>query len=162
MWVGFLQWLEATGPAEAISESDWLFPCIEVVHVLAITLVVGSISMVDLRLLNLNLRDRPADEVIAEVLPFTWVGFGVAVLTGSLLFASAATKYWGTALFRLKLVMLALAGINMLAFHASATYRRLPAWSASPHTPRAAKIAGAASLVLWIGVVACGRWVGFK
>jgi hypothetical protein len=147
----FLAWLEATAPAVAISESTWLFPGIEVVHVLAITLVVGSISMVDLRLLNLTVRDKPAADLIEEVLPWTWVSFGVAVLTGAMLFSSAATKYWGTVPFRVK----------MLSFHASSTYRRISDWGRSRETPRAAKIAGGTSLALWIGVIACGRWIGF-
>jgi hypothetical protein len=158
---GFLKWLEATGPAAAISESSWLFPGIETVHVLAITLVVGSIGMVDLRLLNLTLRERPAGELIKEILPLTWAAFGAAVLTGASLFSSAATKYWGTAPFRVKMVILVLAGINMLAFHASPTYRRLDDWGRSEGTPRGAKVAGGISLLLWVGVVASGRWIGF-
>jgi hypothetical protein len=158
---GFLTWLEATGPATSISESSWLFPLIEVVHVLAITLVVGSIGMVDLRLLNLTLRERPSGELLEEVLPLTWASFGVAVLTGASLFSSAATKYWGTVPFRVKMLILALAGINMLAFHASTTYRRLNDWGRSDETPRGAKVAGGISLLLWIGVVASGRWIGF-
>ena len=161
MFHSFLAWLEATSPAVAISESTWLFPAIEVVHVLAITLVVGSISMVDLRLLNLTVRDKPAGELIEEVLPWTWVSFGVAVLTGAMLFSSAATKYWGTVPFRVKMLILTLAGINMLSFHASSTYRRISDWGRSRETPRAAKIAGGTSLALWIGVIACGRWIGF-
>jgi hypothetical protein len=158
---GFLTWLEATAPAAAISESLWLFPGIEVIHVLAITLVVGSIGMVDLRLLNVTLRERPADELIAEILPLTWACFGVAVLTGASLFSSAATKYWGTAPFRVKMLILVLAGINMAAFHASPTYRRLNDWGRGSNTPLAAKFAGGLSLILWIGVVASGRWIGF-
>jgi hypothetical protein len=154
-------WLEATRPAVAISGSSWLFPGIESVHVLAITLVVGSITMVDLRLLNINLRERPIGELIEEVLPWTWASFAVAVLSGGLLFSSAATKYWGTLPFRIKMSILALAGINMLSFHASSTYRRLREWDRSLETPRVAKFAGGASLLLWIGVVASGRWIGF-
>jgi hypothetical protein len=157
----FLAWLEATRAATAISESSWLFPGIEVIHVLAITLVVGSITIVDLRLLSLSWREKPAGEVIEEVLPWTWVSFGVAVLSGSLLFSSAATKYWGTLPFRIKMALLTLAGINMLSFHASPVYRRLNDWGRRGETPRAAKLAGAISLVLWIGVVASGRWIGF-
>jgi hypothetical protein len=157
----FLAWLEATAPAAAISESSWLFPGIEVVHVLAITLVVGSITMVDLRLLNLTVRDKPAGELIEEVLPWTWVSFGIAVLSGALLFSSSATKYWGTVPFRVKMLILTLAGLNMLAFHASPTYRRVGDWGRSRETPRVAKIAGGTSLVLWMGVIACGRWIGF-
>jgi hypothetical protein len=156
----FLHWLESTAPAVAISESSWLFPGIESVHVLAITLVVGSITMVDLRLLNINLRDRPVGELIAEVLPWTWASFAVAVCSGALLFSSNATHYWGTVPFRAKMLLLGLAGLNMVAFHAT-TFRSVEVWGRQPQPPRAAKVSGGLSLALWIGVVSLGRWIGF-
>jgi hypothetical protein len=156
----FLLWLESTPPALAISESSWLFPGIESVHVLAITLVVGSITMVDLRLLGIYQRDRPADELIAEVLPWTWASFAVAVCSGALLFASNASHYWGTVPFRAKMLLLVLAGLNMSVFHAT-THRSAADWGRRTRTPRAAKISGGVSLGLWIGVVTLGRWIGF-
>jgi hypothetical protein len=160
MFDRFLQWLESTSPAIAISESPWLFPGIESVHVLAIALVVGSITMVDLRLLDINLRERPVGELIAEVLPWTWTSFAVAVCSGALLFSSSATKYWGTVPFRAKMLLLVLAGINMLVFHAT-IHRSVDIWGRRPPTPRGAKISGGISLALWIGVVTLGRWIGF-
>jgi len=160
MFEHFLQWLESTAPAVAISQSDWLFPGIESIHVMAITLVVGSISMVDLRLLGINLRHRPVGELMAEILPWTWLSFAVAVTTGALLFSSSATHYWGTVPFRAKMAVLALAGVNMAVFHAT-TYRSVERWGRAAHTPAAAKAAGGISLGLWIGVVTFGRWIGF-
>ncbi len=160
MFDDFLTWLEHTSPAVAISESSWLFPGIESLHVLAITLVVGSITMVDLRLLGINLRDRAAGELIREVLPWTWISFSVAVLSGALLFSSNATHYWGTVPFRAKMLLLTLAGVNMVVFHAT-IHRTVDVWGLGSRTPPAAKIAGGVSLVLWIGVVTLGRWIGF-
>jgi hypothetical protein len=156
----FLHWLESTPTAIAISESSWLFPGIETVHVLAIALVVGSITMVDLRLLDINLRERGVGELIAEVLPWTWAGFAVAVGSGALMFSSNASHYWGTFPFRAKMLLLTLAGINMLVFHAT-IHRSVDIWGRRPRTPRAAKISGGVSLGLWIGVVTLGRWIGF-
>lgn len=156
----FLHWLESTAPAIAISESTWLFPCIESIHVLAIALVVGSITMVDLRLLGINLRDRPVGELISEVLPWTWSSFLVAVCSGALLFSSNASHYWGTVPFRAKMLLLSLAGLNMLVFH-STIHRSVELWGRQSGTPRAAKIAGGISLGLWVGVVTFGRWIGF-
>ena len=160
MFDHFLHWLESTPPAIAISESSWLFPGIESVHVLAITLVVGSITMVDLRLLDVNLRDRPVGELIDEILPWTWTSFAVAVCSGALLFSSNATHYWGTLPFRAKMLLLILAGVNMCVFHAT-TLRSVEVWGRRQPTPRAAKISGGVSLGLWIGVVTLGRWIGF-
>lgn len=156
----WLEHLETTRLAVAISESTWAFPTIETVHVLAITLVVGSIAMVDLRLLGLSLRRRPIAELLLEVLPWTWASFVAAVTSGALLFASAATHYWGTAPFRAKMILLLFAGANMLVFH-FVVQRRATAGDRTGEPVLAGKICGGISLCLWIGIVGCGRWIGF-
>ena len=157
---GVLQWLEATAFATAIRENEILFPWIESVHVLAITLVVGSIAIVDLRLLGVASLDRPARALTREVLPLTWSAFAVAACSGLLLFASKAVTYGHNAFFLRKMVLLALAGINMLVFHL-VTGRDIAVSSAGTAPPLAARVAGVTSMVLWFGIVACGRWVGF-
>ena len=156
-----LRALEATSVATAIREGDFLFPWVESFHVLAITLVVGSIVIVDLRLLGLASFDRALTRLTADVLPCTWAAFAVAVITGSLLFASNATGYAHNSQFQAKFIFLALTGINMLIFH-FVVGRDIERWAMPYHaTPLRARIAAAASLLFWIGVVACGRWVGF-
>ena len=152
--------LYATGVATQIRENEFAFPCIESVHVLALTLVVGSIAMVDLRLLGWASRDRPVSRLSADVLPVTWVAFGVAALSGFLLFASNAPKYADNAYFRGKLVLLALVGLNMLVFQLL-TRRGLGAWDRAAVPPRVARAAAALSLLLWTLIVAAGRWIGF-
>ena len=142
-----------------IRESDWLFPTIETVHVFALVLVVGSIMTVDLRLLGLTNKERPFSQVASEMLPWTWAAFGVAALAGMLMFSSKALTYYGNIPFRLKMVCLLLAGINMVMFHWLGT-RRLEAWDRG-RPSRAARLAGGASLLLWTTIVAAGRWIGF-
>ena len=142
-----------------IRESDWLFPTIETVHVFALVLVVGTIMTVDLRLLGVANKERPFSQVAAEMLPWTWSAFAVAALAGMLMFSSKALTYYGNIPFRLKMVCLLLAGINMAMFHWIGT-RRLGTWDHG-RPPRAAKLAGGASLLLWITIVAAGRWIGF-
>jgi hypothetical protein len=85
-----LGWLQATSVATTISENEIIFPWIESVHVLAIVLVVGTISIVDLRLLGIASLDRPVRRLMSDVLPFTWGAFAVAATTGSLMFCSDA------------------------------------------------------------------------
>lgn len=156
----FLQWLQETAPAVAIAESSWLFPTIETVHVLALTIVVGSIVMIDLRLLGATQRHRSVIELTQEVLPWTWIGFAVAVCTGSLMFASNAVKYFANVPFRIKMILLASAGINMLFFHL-VTYRSAHLWHMDAKIPPSGRIAGGVSLALWISIVGFGRWIGF-
>ena len=153
------QWLQDLSFPTDVRESTWIFPTIETIHVLALVLVIGSILTVDLRLLGLANRARPVTQVTGQSLPLTWSAFGVAVISGSLLFASKAVTYYGDIPFRLKMVCLVLAGLNMLCFH-GLTYRRVAQWDhAAP--PLGAKIAGAVSLLLWMVIVGAGRWIGF-
>jgi hypothetical protein len=142
-----------------IRESDWMFPTIETVHVFALVLVVGTIMTVDLRLLGVANKERPFSEVAAEMLPWTWTAFAIAALAGLLMFSSKALTYYGNIPFRLKMVCLLLAGINMAMFHWLGT-RRLAAWDRG-RPPLTARLAGGASLLLWTTIVAAGRWIGF-
>ena len=155
-----LDWLENTPLAQAVAESPILFPLIESIHVLAITFVVGSIAMVDLRLLDLTGRDQKPARITRDIVPWTWGAFIVAVCAGSLMFISQAEKYFANTAFRAKFVLMALAGLNMLVFQLI-TGRNIDKWPEGEKTPFRAKIAGGLSLLLWIGVVACGRWIGF-
>jgi Family of unknown function (DUF6644) len=156
-----LEWLQTTRIASAIGENEILFPWIESVHVLAIVLVVGTISIVDLRLLDIASRDLAVRRVMGDVIPYTWGAFAIAALTGSLLFSSDAVHYAHNRLFQGKLVLLVLAGLNMAVFHLIGV-RDIERWDAGTgYTPIVAKAAGAISLALWIGVVALGRGIGF-
>ena len=152
--------LYATPLATLLREIALLFPWVEGLHVLAITMVFGSISIVDLRLMGLASRERSVDQLSATVLPVTWIAFMTAVITGSLLFASNAPGYAHNLYFRCKLVLIALAGLNMVIFQLvlnPATNRN----AAADVVPRSDQIVGALSIGLWMAVIGCGRWIGF-
>ena len=156
-----LGWLQATPVATTISENENLFPWIESVHVLAIVLVVGTISIVDLRLLGIASLDLTVRRLMRDVIPYTWGAFAVAAVTGSLMFSSDAVHYAHNFLFRGKLVLLALAGLNMAVFHFIGI-GDVERWdTGTGHTPIAAKAAATISLLVWIAVVAFGREIGF-
>ena len=153
-------WLEESPLGVAITESEWLFPTIETLHVLALALVIGSIAMLDLRLLGVSNRDRGVIQLAEDTLPWTWSAFVVAAITGALMFVSAATSYYDNVPFRIKLVLLALAGVNMAVFHLTA-FGAAHDWNFALPTPQAARIAASLSLLFWVGVVVAGRWIGF-
>ena len=156
-----LRALEATNFATQIRENDSLFPWIESFHVLAITLVVGSISIVDLRLLGWASRERSVGRVTASVLPCTWAAFALAVITGGLLFSSNAVTYIHNTYSLSKFTFMGLAGLNMLVFLLHFN-RGVESWGTAPTPPTAARVIGGLSLLFWIGVIACGRWVGYS
>ena len=142
-----------------IPGTEWLFPIIETLHVMALTIVVGSIAMVDLRLLGITSRNSAVSRLSNEVLPWTWTAWAAAAMFGTLIFMAKANTYAGNLQFRLKFACMGLAAVNMLIFHFGA-YRRVAHWDLG-EPPMSAKVAGALSLLLWVGVVFFGRWVGF-
>lgn len=160
LFAGLFSYLENSALADNIRENDLLFPLIKSVHVVAICLVVGSILAVDLRLLGLASLNRSVSRVTAGILPLTWGAFVVAVGSGGLLFISNATKYLGNGFFVAKLCLIAAAGLNMAMFHFIGA-KDLPRWENDRRPPLPARLAGGVSIVLWIAVVACGRWIGF-
>lgn len=156
----FISYLENSSLADNIRENDLLFPLIESVHVLAICLVVGSILVVDLRLLGLASTGRPVSRITGAILPLTWCAFVVAVASGGLMFISNASKYLSNGYFAAKMVLIGVAGLNMLVFHFVGA-RDLPKWENDRRPPLPARLAGGLSILLWVAVVACGRWIGF-
>lgn len=155
----FFRTLESTSFALAVAESQWLFPTLETIHVLAIAVVVGSIAMVDLRLLGLSSARIPVTRVTQDTLPVTWAAFVIAVLSGGALFVSNATIYLQAWPMLFKIGLIGLAGLNMLLFH-HFVYRSVDSWDEGK-APVAARIAGGLSLIFWFTVVALGRWIAF-
>lgn len=149
-----------TGWATAIRESEVVFPVIETVHVMALALIVGTIAVVDLRLLGVVLRDAPAGDVERRIVPITWVGFAVMALSGGLLLASEAAKIIHNPAFIVKFVAMGLAGANVALFH----WRARPQVLATPAgqtLPVQARLAAIASLTLWLVVIAAGRAIAY-
>jgi len=160
----FIQYLHDTGLGAAMrgdgAGTEWLFPIVETLHVFSLATVFGSIFMVDLRLLGLTARDSAVSRLSNEVLPWTWVSFGCAVITGSVLSMGKIDTYWSNQHFRLKFLCMALAGVNMLIFHFG-VYRRVAEWDRVLPAPLAARAAGLLSIGLWTGVIFFGRWIGW-
>lgn len=151
----FAMWLSGTTLSMALTDSTWAFPAIESVHVIAITLVFGSIAIVDLRLLGLASRERDPHDLIRSILPITWIAFALAAVTGVLLFVANPISYSANFYFLGKMILLLLAGLNMILFHLFAHRHLDRAGAILP------KLSGGASLTLWVVVVAFGRWIGF-
>ena len=152
--------IEYSSLGTTIAESLWMFPTIETIHVIALVTVLGMIAIVDLRLIGVASRQLAVTKLSRDTLPWVWGAFILAALTGGLLFVSKATSYVANPYFLWKMVMLALAGINMMYFHFF-TSRTVEHWDLDPSVPLGAKIAGALSLIFWLAVVFFGRAIGF-
>jgi uncharacterized membrane protein len=156
----FLKSLEDTGLASGIRNSLYYFPFLESIHVIGLSLVFGTIVIVDLRLLGVASTRRPFERVSNDLLKWTWAAFAIVAVTGALMFMTNARVYTGNTAFRIKLILLALAGLNMMMFELTAG-RTIPRWDHDRTAPAIGRIAAALSILLWIAVIFAGRVVGF-
>ena len=122
--------------------------------------LVGTITAFDLRLLGWALRRQRVSALAQRLFPWAWAGLAIQVVTGALLFASEAVHVCANPAFRVKMLLLLLAGLHALVFHFNVS-RNMAAWDDSAIPPARAKVAGAISILLWIGIVAAGRFIGF-
>jgi hypothetical protein len=141
--------LAASALGRAMRGSFWLYPTVNVGHVLGAATLFGMILAADLRLLGLG-RALPADAVLRFTLPWAWGGFALAALTGPLLFAAHPLVVAADPFFRIKLALLLVARLNMLAFQ---RIGRL--------TGRAHRASAALSIAAWLGVLVCGRSIAY-
>jgi len=154
--------------ASAVSQTDWaqtiagswMFPLLETIHVFSLIAVLGTIALVDCRLVGLASREYRVTTLSRQALPWTWIGFVLAVVSGALMTVGQAGEYITNPAFQLKLLLIVLAGLNMAVFHLL-PWQSVGAWDAGSRPPVAARLAGGLSLALWIGVIACGRWIAF-
>jgi hypothetical protein len=154
----FLVWLENTFIANAIRTIPWLYPTFETGHYIGLSLLVGGIMLIDLRVLGFA-RALPLKSMIG-LLPFVWVGFAINVFTGSMLFIYGATNFGPNRAFQLKMAFLVLAGLNALAFEL-AVRRSGSSWVAADRPPTLVMGFATLSLIFWVCVVTTGRWMAY-
>jgi hypothetical protein len=155
-----LEGLQASSWAVFLHKKAWAFTTVEVVHVFAVSLVLGTIAIVDLRLVGFASAKRPFAELSRQVLPFTWAAFVVAVIAGPLLFISRATDYFVNPAFWIKMALIVVAGINMMIFE-FITVRDVQEWNLDPIPPQQARLAGGISIASWVLIVVFGRLIAF-
>jgi hypothetical protein len=158
--LGFFQWLNDTPWCTALREGDNAFPVIESFHILALGFSVGTIMLVDLRLMGLLFRRSRATDLIKQLEPWAIGGFTVMFISGLFLFFAEPLKAYTTIAFRVKVVLLILAGLNVWLFHRG-IYRRVSSWDDAVSPPWEAKMTGYASIILWLGIIVCGRWTAY-
>ena len=155
----WLAWLEATGLGVAMRQWLWLYPIVEIVHIVGIVVLVGAAAMFDLRLLGVSSR-LPVSAMAAHLLPWARAALAIVVPTGAMMFVAHATEMAGNPAFRLKLLLIAAALANAGAFHRW-PFRSVSRWDVDARSPVTARFAAIASLTLWSGVIACGRLLAY-
>ena len=159
--LGFFSRMADSSWSTGLHESRYAYDLIESIHVWALCLFFGLAVMFDLRLLGWTMRSVPVSEVARRLLPWTAVGFVIMVISGALLFSAIPLRSYQNIFFRTKMIMLVLAGVNVWIFH-SGVYRRVTTWDLDRIPPKAARVAGALSLALWICIVLSGRMIAYN
>ena len=151
--------IEMSALGVAMRQSLWLYPIVEIVHLTGIALLVGSIAMLDLRLLGFS-NSVPVRRLAAHILPWTAASFMLIVPSGLAMFVAHAGDFIASPVFVLKICLIFAAGVNAAVFHAGA-FRGASDWDVNRAPPAAARIAAALSLALWVSVIACGRLLAY-
>jgi hypothetical protein len=154
------KWLEQAVVGARVRESLWLFPIIETAHLLGMAAFLATVVAFDLRLLGWALRGQRISVLAGRLAPWVCGGFAVQVVTGAMLFSSEAVKVYANPAFRLKMLLIFLAGLHALIFRWT-TNRSVATWDENAVPPARARLAGGISILLWLGVVAAGRFIGF-
>jgi hypothetical protein len=160
MLESFVAWLADTPGSIALHESQYMYTFIESTHVMAIMLFVGTIAMVDLRLLGISFRETPVSQMLSRMLPWTITGFVVLVITGVLLFYAIPIRTFHSLWFRIKCVLLLIGGINIAIFTFKVE-RDKALWDLGP-VPLKSKVASVVSLSVWALVIVCGRLIAYN
>jgi hypothetical protein len=155
---GMLAWLEATQLARAMRGSIWMYPIVEIVHIVGIVLLVGSVAMFDLRVLGFA-PSLPLDALGRHLLPWSVSSLALVVPAGLMMFSAHPHDFIGNRVFLLKLSLIGVAAVNALLFH-TGVYRSVKAWNQGP-APPLARAHALASLVIWIAVISCGRLLAY-
>jgi hypothetical protein len=151
--------LEQSSLAAAMRHSLWLYPIVEIVHIAGFVLLVGSVAMFDLRLLGFA-GSTSVRALVRSLLPWAWFALLLIVPSGVAMFSAHATEFADNPAFRVKLVLLASAGVNAFVFH-NGVLRSVSSWDQHVRAPRAAKASALLSLAIWLGVISCGRLIAY-
>lgn len=153
------QWLEGSSLAIILRQSHWVYPAVEIIHIAGFALLVGAAILFDLRLLGLS-RKLPVKASIGHLIYWARISLIAVIPSGLLLFIVEATSLASNSAFQIKLILIAAAGLNATIFHRF-TLKTVDEWNIQAPAPPAARIAGLLSILLWLGVIACGRLIAY-
>ena len=158
--LSLVQWLNETSLSVYLRESELAFPLTEAIHLLGLGISVGTVLWVDLRLMGICMRDEPVTDVVGRLEPWAAFGFTVMMVSGVLLFLGKPETYYTTTVFRVKLLLLPVAGLNVLFFHRK-VYPHVAQWDKEAVLPWPGRLVGAVSAFLWLAIIVLGRWTAY-
>ena len=153
-------WIEATHANRVVQTVPWIIPSVQTVHILAISVVISSMAMLDMRLVGLTGLNHSIKALSDRFMPWLWGALLVLLLTGAILIVGEPGRSLGNWVFQLKMLLLALAVLITLLFQ-HVLRRNVDRWDESSTLKTAARFTGVISLMLWIAIIVCGRWIAY-
>jgi len=156
--MGFLEWLQGTWFGVLVAESLWGYPIFETIHTIGMAMMIGSLGLINLRVLGYKPELRLLDT--RQLLPLAWIGFTLNAISGTALFTSDAVYFWGKYTFRIKMILIILGGINA-ALLGQRVFREAAAAGPAPPPAVSTKWIAFLSLIFWFGAVIAGRLIAY-
>lgn len=153
-----LEWIKSTPVGEFVRSSSWAFPTLQSLHFIGMTMLVGVVGAIDLRVLGIA-RGLPIHP-LHRLLPVAFVGFGINLITGLMFFAHDPYVYAYNISFRIKMLLILVAGLNALWFQLG-VFIDVDKWGPGIEASRLAKVISALSLLIWFAVITAGRFIAF-
>jgi hypothetical protein len=157
----FINWLGATPVSLAIQKVFWIIPTVQTIHILAISVVLASMAMFDLRLLGLAGKRNSIASLARRFMPWLWGALIVLAVSGSILIIGEPKRALGNVFFAMKMCMLATAIIVTLGFQVILKRDLAGGSDLAPAHFGVARIVGLLSLVLWVGIAVAGRLIAY-
>ena len=156
--MGFLEWLQNSWVGTTVAETLWGYPLLETMHTLGMAMLIGSLGLINLRVLGYKPELPLIDS--RQLLPLAWIGFTLNAISGSLLFTSSAVEFFNSYTFRIKMTLIVLGGINA-ALLAQRVFKEAAAGTAPAAPTAGTKWIAATSLLFWFGAICAGRLVAY-
>lgn len=156
----FADWLAGTSASQFIQENLWVVPTIQTVHILAVAMVMGSVLMLELRILGVAARSQTLGQTARRYTPWIWAALSVLLATGGVMIVGEPVRELMNVVFWSKMGLVVLAALATLAFQ-RVVLRAATDADPSPGARRGLSFAALLTLLVWFAIIILGRWIAY-
>lgn len=156
----FSEWLATTAPSQLFQNVSWVIPATQTIHIICISILIGAIGMVDLRILGFAMRSQSTSSLSRRLLPYVWGALPILAITGAVLAVAEPERSLENLAFQLKMLLLLL-GMALTLIFQRALKKDAAFWELSPARRASAKLLAVASLAVWIAIIFAGRYIAY-
>jgi hypothetical protein len=156
----FCEWLSMTPPSQFIQNVSWIIPSVQTVHIICISILIGAIGMVDLRILGFAMRSQSTSTLSRRLLPYVWWALPILLITGSILAIGEPSRSLENLAFQVKMILVVLGIVVTLIFQ-NALKKDEAFWELSPARRASAKLLAVVSLAIWVAIIFAGRYIAY-